>query len=89
MKEKYFHKLQKEIQILQMRNLRVDADKAWETSFVRRMSIAVVTYFVAAAVMYVIGAGNVFLNALIPTIGYILSTLSLPYIKKWWIKNLR
>lgn len=70
------------------RNTRVEADKAWETSYTRRMIIALITYSVAAYFMTRIGVPDPFLNALVPTGGYVLSTLSLPLIKKWWQKYL-
>ncbi len=69
------------------RNSRVEADKAWETSKTRRAIIATVTYFVAVAFMYKIGVGDPFRNAFIPTGGYLLSTLSLPYFKTLWLKR--
>ena len=80
-------KLEQEIQLLRERNKRVEADKAWETSWFRIISIAVITYVVASLVMRIIGVKNALLNAFIPTIGYLLSTQSLPLIKKWWIKK--
>lgn len=73
-------------QILE-RNARVEADKAWETSLTRRGVIAVVTYFVATFFMWRIGVAEPFLNALVPTGGYLLSTLSLGMVKKWWLKK--
>lgn len=73
-------------QILE-RNSRVEADKAWETSKTRRAVIATITYFVATFFMWRIGVVEPFLNALVPTGGYLLSTLSLGVIKQWWLKN--
>jgi len=69
------------------RNHRVELDKAWEVSYTRRGVIAVVTYLVAAAFMKNIGIDTFLLNALIPTGGYIFSTLSLTMVKNWWIKR--
>jgi hypothetical protein len=79
--------LEQEIQALKDRNMRVEADKAWETSSFRKVSIAIITYITAGAVMYGIGVKNFSLNALIPTIGYLLSTISIPILKKWWINK--
>lgn len=70
------------------RNTRVEADKAWETSKTRRACIAAVTYAVAAIFMYRIGVGDPLLNAFVPTGGYLLSTLSFAYIKRWWVQNI-
>ncbi|MCA9366382.1 hypothetical protein KC722_02270 [Candidatus Kaiserbacteria bacterium] len=73
-------------QILE-RNARVEADKAWETSGTRRACIAAVTYGIATLFMWRIGISDPWLNALVPTGGYVLSTLSLPLIKRWWLKK--
>ncbi len=86
--EQRIDNLEKEIQKLKERNSRVEADKVWEISMFRIFSICVITYIIAAIVMYIIGVQNYFLSALIPTIGYYLSTQSLPSIKKWWVNRL-
>lgn len=69
------------------RNARVEADKAWETSWARRFFVAGVTYIIAVLYMNYAGLGNAFLAAFVPTGGYLLSTLSMPHIKNYWIKN--
>ena len=76
-----------EIAAIKERNRRVEADKAWERSGFRILSITVATYIIASVVMYAIGIANYLLSALIPAIGYFLSTQSLPIIKRWWIKR--
>lgn len=78
--------IEKEIAIIKERNKRVESDKGWETSWTRRLFIATVTYFVAALWLWNIDESSVWLKAVVPTGGYLLSTLSLPVIKKWWIK---
>ena len=77
----------KSIEDVLQRNRRVEADKAWETSFTRRGIIALLTYLVASIWLIKIGNDAPFLNALIPFGGYLFSTLSLPIVKKWWIKR--
>jgi len=69
------------------RNRRVETDKAWETSFVRRGFIALITYVAAFVFLSFNDLQNPELQALIPTGAYILSTLSLPPLKKWWLKR--
>jgi hypothetical protein len=69
------------------RNHRVELDKAWEVSYTRRAIIAGVTYLVAAAFMKSIGVEAFLLSALVPTGGYLFSTLSLAVVKGWWIKK--
>jgi hypothetical protein len=77
----------KSIEDILVRNARVELDKAWETSYTRRGIIAVSTYLVAAAFLKLIGNDAYVINALVPTGGYLFSTLSLPVVKTWWIQN--
>lgn len=85
--EEQIKNLEKEIGEIKQRNLRVEADKAWETSYFRVLLISGIIYIVAVKVLFFIGNNNYFLNALVPPIGYFISVQSLPFIKKWWIKN--
>jgi len=80
-------KIEQELAAIKERNSRVEAEKAWEVSGFRKAVIAVVTYVLASLVLYFIGVPNFYLSALIPTLGYILSTLSLPFVKRWWIDD--
>lgn len=77
--------LKQEIKQIKERNKRVEADKAWEESKTRITSILLMTYVITAVVFYLIGIKNFLLSALVPTLGFYLSTLSLPFIKNWWI----
>lgn len=80
--------LEKEIEKIKERNKRVEKDKAWETSFVRRATIAILTYIVVITYSYLIkSVSNIFLTSLVPVIGFLLSTLSLKLIRKIWEKN--
>ncbi len=75
-----------EIQKLKERNIKVEVDKAWETSLTRRLFIALVTYIFASIWLHYLNEKAIFLKAVIPTTGYILSTLSIPQLKKFWLK---
>ncbi len=79
--------IEERIQIIEQRNKRVEVEKAWETSFVRVSTIMLLTYVIACGVLFVIGNGNPFRNALIPVVGYFLSTLSLLFIKRFWMEE--
>ncbi len=79
--------IEQRLQSIEERNLRVEADKAWETSAVRIGSIMLVTYIIACGVLMVIGNSNPFRNALIPVVGYFLSTQSLSFLKQSWISR--
>ncbi|HQI26215.1 MAG TPA: hypothetical protein PLY95_03155 [Candidatus Paceibacterota bacterium] len=85
--EEEIQKLKQELDTIKERNNRVEGDKAWETSYFRVILISLITYVLASITFYLIGNPNYFLNALIPTLGYFLSTQSLPFIKKWWINK--
>ena len=77
----------KEIESIKERNRRVEADKAWELSWTRRVFIAAATYVIAGIWLLVIHDSYPWLKAFVPTLGYVLSTLSLPVIKKWWVSK--
>lgn len=79
--------LQKEIDLLKARNKRVELDKAWETSWTRKLVILVLTYIVVVIFFFVSGLGNEFVSAIVPTIGFFLSTLSVPVFRKLWMKK--
>jgi hypothetical protein len=80
--------LEKDIQEIKERNKRVELDKAWETSATRRIFIALVTYIVAIIWLSLIHETGVALKAVVPVAGYLLSTVSLPSLRKLW-ENLR
>jgi len=76
-----------EIETIKNRNKRVELDKAWETSTTRKILIFVLTYIIVLIIFIVIELPKPFLNAIIPSIAFILSTLTIEPIKKIWIKN--
>lgn len=79
--------VQDEIEALKARNERVEADKDWEISGTRKISLSVLTYILACLFLWVIGAERPFLAALVPTGGFMLSTLTLHGVKAWWLKR--
>jgi len=79
--------VQREIRKIQERNKRVEADKAWETSNTRKILIAVFTYLAIGAYLNAINVSNPWLNAIVPTVAFLLSTLTMPWFKRMWIKR--
>ena len=74
--------MEKRIEQIEQRNKRVEEDKAWETSFTRRLCIAILTYIVVVIYSYTISKiNNIFLSSLVPVIGFTLSTISLSGIR--------
>ena len=80
--------IEKEIINIKERNKRVELDKKWETSMVRKICICILTYIVVIIYSYIVrNFDNIFLSSLVPVIGFTLSTLSLKYIRKLWEKK--
>ncbi len=78
--------IKKDIQDIKERNYKVEIDKAWETSIFRKCLISILTYIVIVLFFFFASLQKPFLNAIVPTIGFLLSTLSVSYFKKVWIK---
>lgn len=79
--------LEERLAAIEARNRRVETDKAWETSGTRRAAIAVLTYVVAVITLVLIGAERPWLGAVVPVLGFLLSTLSLPVVRQWWAQG--
>jgi len=77
--------LDERVAAIESRNARVEADKAWEVSWFRRGMIAVITYVFAFVLLNILGHDGAWKHALVPVAGYVLSTLSLPAVKEWWM----
>lgn len=80
--------MKEDIEQIKERNKRVEANKAWETSKTRRIIIALMTYIVIVIFLWSIYVPNPWFNAIVPTIGFILSTLTLPFFKRVWLKHI-
>lgn len=75
------------IEKIEKRNQRVELDKGWEGSLARRVLIVLFTYISIGGYMWAIGVDKPLLNAVIPSLGFTLSTLTLPYFKKLWMEK--
>ncbi|MCK5630221.1 MAG: hypothetical protein KAI26_06390 [Nanoarchaeota archaeon] len=78
--------IEKKLNAIEQRNKRVELDKAWETSFSRKIIITVLTYITIVLFFIVAQLPKPFINSIVPTTGFVLSTLSLPFFKRLWIK---
>jgi hypothetical protein len=72
------------IRRIEERNAKVESDKAWETSWTRRALIAAFTYLSISLYFLFLNLPNPWLNAIVPTIGFLLSTLTLPFFRAAW-----
>ncbi len=80
--------LEKEISAIKARNKRVETDKAWETSWTRKFLLATFTYLGIGFYLRAINIDKPWLNAIVPSVGFLLSTLTLPVFKKIWERYL-
>lgn len=78
---------EKRLKAIEARNKRVELDKAWETSWVRRLSIGVLTYGIIVIYLFVINNNAPFINGAVPVVGFLLSTLVLRTVKELWQNN--
>lgn len=79
--------LEERIKIIESRNKRVELDKAWETSWTRKITIAVLTYAVVWLYLAIVVKVDPWINAIVPTMGFLLSTLTIGYVKAWWVNR--
>lgn len=79
--------LEKKIEKINDRNKLVEADKAWETSYMRRIILVVFTYLAIGFYLQVIGISEPWVNAIVPAVAFMLSTLTLTFFKKLWVKR--
>jgi len=79
--------LEKRLLAIEDRNKKVEADKAWETSWTRRLSIMLLTYIVVVCFLRFVVHIDPWINALVPVIGFFLSTLTVSLLKNRWLKS--
>jgi len=79
--------LEARVAALEARNRRVEADKAWEISWLRRTAIMILTYFTVVAYLHFVIHIDPWLNALVPVLGFFLSTLTVSLLKQVWLKK--
>ena len=77
--------LELEIEEIKKRNQRVEANKAWETSWTRRVIVLVLTYIVISIFFIFAKLPEPFINAIVPALAFVLSTMTVPLFKKWWL----
>ncbi len=81
--------LEQRVRALEERNKRVEQDKAWETSLLRKVSIIIVTYLVVLGFLFIIKNNQPFVNAIVPSLGFVLSTMAVNSLKQHWLNRRR
>lgn len=68
----------------------MELNKAWETSWTRKLCICILTYIVVVIYSFLINKiNNIWLSSLVPVIGFTLSTVSLKLVRNIWEKNIK
>jgi len=80
--------IEERVEAIEKRNKSVEIDKAWETSWTRKGLISIFTYLAIALYLKFIVGIDPWINAIVPTVGFLLSTLTLPFFKNLWIKHI-
>lgn len=78
--------MEERVRKIEERNERVEADKAWETSYARRGLLVLFTYLAVGFYLQAIEIPYAWLNAIVPAVAFMLSTLTLPFFKRLWLK---
>lgn len=78
--------LEKRIIAIEKRNKKVETNKAWEISWTRKILLIIFTYLAVGFYLKAINISNPWLNAVIPSFAFLLSTLTLPFFKSLWQK---
>ena len=72
--ENKIKELEEKINKIEQRNKRVEGDKAWETSFLRKVLIIFLTYIFAVLYLKIADTTNPYFGAVVPCVGFYLST---------------
>lgn len=74
--------ISQELEKIKQRNQKVETDKAWESSIARKILLMIFTYLALGIYMQAIDINKPRLNAIVPTVWFLLSTLTLPRFKR-------
>ena len=87
MKEDKIKELEERISKIEKRNKNVETDKSWETSTLRKILIIIMTYIFAVLYLTIADTTNPYFGAVVPCVGFYLSTQSIKLVKEIWIKK--
>lgn len=80
--------LEQRLNKIEARNKKVEANKAWETSLARKIILVIITYLIVGLTLTTIKNPQPWINAIIPSLGFFLSTLTLSFVKDYWLKHI-
>ena len=79
-----FSEFEARIEAIEKRNREVEINKSWEGSWTRKILVAMFTYLSIALYFNYILEIDPWLNAIVPTVGFLLSTLTFPFFRSLW-----
>ena len=89
MKMSTIQELEQRISKIEARNKKVEKDKQWESSYTRRIILILFTYLTIGFYLNAIEVTNPWLNAIVPSLAFWLSTLTIPLFKKIWERYIK
>jgi hypothetical protein len=78
--------LENRVKNIELRNKIVESNKGWELSYTRRGLLFLFTYLAIGIYLQVVDIPDPWLNAVVPSVAFMLSTLTLPYFRSLWLK---
>lgn len=79
--------LNKRVINIEIKNKKIEIDNAWRNSWTRNVLLLILIYLIALFCLKFKNSLNLYLWALLPCFGFLLSTLILKLVKKIWIKK--
>ena len=89
MKMSTIQELEQRISKIEARNKKVEKHKQWESSYTRRIILILFTYLTIGFYLNAIEVTNPWLNAIVPSLAFWLSTLTIPLFKKIWERYIK
>jgi hypothetical protein len=83
------HSLEERVSKLEARNRKVEADKAWEVSWTRRLALMLLIYVTVVFYLHFVIHIDPWVNAFVPVIGYFFSTFTISFLKKRFVSRLQ
>ncbi len=78
--------IEQKIRKLEGRNRKVEFDKSWEKSWARRILLTLFTYLAIGVYLWAIEIKRPWLNAIVPAVAFMISTLTMPFFKRLWLE---
>jgi len=78
----------KRLKNIEGRNKKVEVDKAWELSYTRRFLLTLFTYLAIGFYLQAVNIPQPWINAIVPAVAFMLSTLTLPLFKRLWLNHI-